>query len=183
MDTFLSTLKKVDLACQKHDLQYTIIGGVAVMYYESARVTQDIDLVVLAELGRFEKIFKAFSESGFVPIMPEPMRFFEQHFVCPMRDWQNQMKVDIVAAVSNFELQSIQRSHKVQIKDASIHIASIEDIILYKCFARRPKDILDAQGLLSKFGSILNKKYLQSTAKAFEAAERPDILEFINNFI
>jgi hypothetical protein len=183
MKAFLSTLQKVDSTCTNYELRYTIIGGIAVMYYESARVTQDIDLVILAELGEFKKILDAFSESGFQPMMPDPLKFFEEMFVCPMRDPTNQMKIDIVAALSQFEARSIERSKRVQINSTSVFIATVEDILLYKLFARRPKDIVDAEGLAEKFKDQLDTSYLRSAAKEFADIDRNDILQSIERWL
>ncbi len=183
MEIFRSTLAKIDGICQSNGLRYAVIGGVAVMFYLSERVTADIDLIVQTEIGDFEKTYQAFADNGFLALKPTPIKFFEQNFVSPMQDSTTKIKTDISAAVSGFEQQSIDRAKRVAVAGTTFNVVTVEDLVLFKLFARRPKDMLDAQSLIKKMKAQLDKTYLQKTAKAFAELERGDILGNLNQLL
>jgi hypothetical protein len=51
-------------ALNAHDVDYLIIGGVAVQAYGHVRTTQDVDVVVAPDLGNLERLSAALAQLG-----------------------------------------------------------------------------------------------------------------------
>ncbi|MDX2130126.1 MAG: nucleotidyltransferase [Chloroherpetonaceae bacterium] len=183
MEGFDATLARIDSLCKRSNLDYIVIGGVAVMYYESARQTTDIDLSVDTEIGEFNKVVNIFTSNGFRAVKENPLVFFERYFVLPLIDDVNGIKVDVAAGVGGFEKLSISRGKRVTFGNAEFNIATPEDMLIFKLFAARERDIADVKYLIRRFRKQLSIPYLKSTAKKFQELERGDILENLNRFL
>ncbi|MBC8042393.1 MAG: nucleotidyl transferase AbiEii/AbiGii toxin family protein [Rhizobacter sp.] len=160
------TLADIHRICEVHQLRYAVIGGVALMAYFEQRTTSDIDLTIGIEFGNLEKIYDAFT-TEFAPIKDDALNFFNAYFVLPLRHRKNDLTIDISAGVSGFERTVIKRRKKKKFGNATIYIASLEDLLIYKLIADREKDKIDLENLASQTRYRLDKTYLLKTAKLF----------------
>ena len=88
------TLVSICSLLNKHEVDYLVIGGVAVIFHGYTRATADLDFWYKPTLGNFHKIIKAFKEYGFdVSELKEAgdMSFSEakEDLKCP--DFQNRV--------------------------------------------------------------------------------------------
>ncbi len=74
--------------------------------------------------------------------------------VLPVLDVASGIRVDFIFSVSPYERQAIRRAVGVPIGTTKVSFASIEDVIIHKIFAGRPRDLEDARSILLK-----NQKY------------------------
>jgi hypothetical protein len=57
-------------------VRYLVVGGVAVVLHGHLRTTLDLDLVLHLERDNLERALAAFSDLGFQPRVPVPLRSF-----------------------------------------------------------------------------------------------------------
>ncbi len=182
MTVFEQTLSIIDSLCKKHQLQYSLIGGYAMILYGVQRMTQDIDITVLVELEDIEKVGNIFLDNGFSPRKEHPIQFFQRYFVLPSTYLATDVMVDIAAGVSNFDKTVVQRSCVTKYSNLEIPVASVEDMIIYKVLANRKIDQYDVEFLFKFHSESIDKIYLLKTAKDFCEIERDDIFETITTF-
>lgn len=58
--------------------------------------------------------------------------------------------MDFILATSNYEREALQRVRRQTLGDMDIHFASLEDVIIHKIIAGRPRDWEDIIGMLLK---------------------------------
>ena len=89
--------------------------------------------------------------------------------------------LDVSLALLPFELEAIQRARRVDYAGISLRIPSPDDLIIYKLVASRPKDLDDAEKLLSLHAEALDieriRRVVGEFAEILEDLERPKILE------
>jgi len=179
---FEETLKDIDRRCSKHGVSYTIIGGMATIIHGYMRTTGDIDISIIAEIDTLEKILELFADD-YVSMKTNPLAFFQRCLFVPLKHRATQMRVDVAAALSSFERLAIKRSKRLSYAKIELNVCTIEDLIIMKLVAARPKDIGDLQVLVPKNRQKLDVRYLRARAKEFIDVERSDVLEKLEEFL
>jgi hypothetical protein len=179
---FERTLEDIDKRCRGHQIPYAVIGGIATNLHGYLRVTADIDVTVLAEVDSLEKILHVFADD-YVALKPNPLAFFLRCLFVPLQYKPTGIKVDIAAALSGIELLTLKRSQRLLYNDVKINVCTIEDLIIMKLVAARPKDIGDLQVLVPKNRKNLDVRYLRARAKEFIAVARSDVPEKLEEFL
>lgn len=175
---FERTLRDIDKRCRKHKIPYAVIGGIAAIVHGSLRVTADIDLMILAEIDTLERVLKIFADD-YVCLRPDPLKFFQRHLFVPLQHKTTKMKVDLAAALSGFERAAIARSQRGRYGKVEVNTCTVEDLIIMKLVAARPKDISDVETLIPANRKQLDLKYLRARAKEFIEVERSDVPELL----
>lgn len=63
-------------ALERAQVRYLVVGGVAVVFHGYLRTTLDLDLVLQLDPENLERALKAFSDLGFLPQAPVPLKSF-----------------------------------------------------------------------------------------------------------
>ena len=182
LTVFERTLQRIDSFCERNGIQYALIGGISVIIYKIARTTQDIAVTLLVEFEELksigEKILTAYNAEK-----EDPIAFFKQYYVMPVVDKKTKIHVDFSAGLSGFDRMVVKRSQKKQFGDVEISVCTVEDLIIYKLVAARSQDIVDVENLIQHHYRIIDKSYLQKTAKQFIEVEREDVLYNLKKFL
>ena len=182
MTIFEETLRHIDEFCEKNSIKYAVIGGLAVITHGYQRTTKDIDITVLCQLEEMGQIHNKFIED-FLPVYNDSLIFFERNFVLPLKDKINGVKIDLAAGLTKFDDIIIQRRKRAKLGEAEFYICTLEDLIIYKLFAKRYLDLGDVEALLKKNKNSIDKEYLIHTAEKFRELEREDIIVNLNKFL
>ncbi len=150
---FERTLKDIDKRCQKAQVPYALIGGLAAIIY------------------------------GYASLRPEPLAFFRRCFFVPLQNKKIKIRVDIAAALSGFERKVLERSKRRSFGKIEVSVCTIEDLLLMKLIAARAKDDLDLEMLVQLHRKRLDLKYLRARAKEFVAVERSDVPERLEKLL
>jgi hypothetical protein len=67
-----------------------------------------------------------------------------------VRHQESGIRIDLIFSYISYERQAIGRAKPVQLKGERVMFASVEDVIIHKCFAGRPRDLEDARSILIK---------------------------------
>jgi hypothetical protein len=179
---FEKTLEDIDRRCRAHQIPYAVIGGIAAIIHGSLRVTADVDLTILAEIDNLDRILSLFADD-YVSLRPDPLAFFQRCFFVPLQHKTTKIKVDIAAALSGYERLAVERSQRLLYNDVEVSACAIEDLIIMKLVAARPKDIADLQTLIPLNRKNLDLAYLRARAKEFIEVERNDVPEQLEEFL
>ncbi len=180
-NNFEETLSFIDRFCKEHKFEYAVIGGVAVINYNSYRTTNDIDITIRVELDDLQKLGEVLI-SSFKPIFKNAIDFFEKNYVLPAVYENNGIRIDFTAAISGFDRAAIKRGKRTKLGNTEFSVCSIEDLILYKLVASRYQDLSDIEQLLKNNISV-DKKYLLEKAEEFGELGRSDVLDTLNKFL
>lgn len=158
-----------------------VIGGLAVQAWGQPRFTLDVDVSLLAGLGREEELIEAWL-TAYPSRIPDPKKFALDNRVLLLRGPEG-IGIDVALGCLPFEEQAIRNAVEVELEPgARVKLCRPEDLIVMKAFADRPQDWLDVRGILIRqkerpldWGHI--RKHLKVLAKAKENPVLVDKLE------
>jgi len=174
---FTALLEKIALALSNAGIAYMIIGGQAVLLYGEPRLTKDIDITLGVGLDRLADVLAVAEKAGLTPLVT-PDEFTRQTMVLPCEDPATGIRVDFVFSSSPYERQALERVRKVRIGEADVHFASLEDVIIHKIIAGRPRDLEDVRTMILK-NPNMDLAYTRRWLRAFsEALSEPFLDRF-----
>ncbi len=169
---FEDLLAKIARALKESGLPYMIIGGQAVLLYGTPRMTKDIDITLGVGVGDLEKTVEIVGRVG-LEIIPESFEaFVKQTFVLPTKDESTGIRVDLIFSFTPYGRQAIDRANAVFLHGAAVMFASVEDVIIHKIFAGRPRDIEDVRSIILKnpgFDREYTRKWLGEFDRSMES--------------
>jgi predicted nucleotidyltransferase len=166
---FDETLSRIGASLERSGIPYMIIGGQAVLLYGEPRLTRDIDITLGINIDQLEAIF-AVAQHLSLKLLPEDVTaFVRQTMVLPALDEATGIRVDFIFSFTPYESQAIRRAKKVSILGQDVCFAAVEDLIIHKIFAGRPRDIEDVQTVIMK-NALLDIPYIEEWLRAFDAA-------------
>ena len=164
-------------------LRWVVIGGIAVSLLSRPRSTQDIDVMIFLESGRWEAFLASGAEYGFKPRIDNAIDFAMENRVLLLRHQPTLTDVDISFGALPFERESIERSQTVQIQNLSIPVPSVEDLIIMKAVARRPVDMEDIRNIL-KLNRDIDSGRVRYWVKEFAGVlEMPEMLSELETIL
>lgn len=147
---------KVFQALNKAKVKYVIVGGAAVFLYGYARYTHDLDLIIQLEEENLKKTYGAFAGINFVPKVPVTKDQFADKKQRAL--WKKEKGMIVFSFVNKnppFDLvdvfvdepikfDSVYAKRKIiKSGDLTLPIIDIDQLILLKKKASRPKDLDD----------------------------------------
>jgi hypothetical protein len=152
-DPFPATLQAalVDLATWLEAAQVPamIIGGVAASALGRPRLTQDIDALAIVPDADWADVMEGAAKYGIVPRIAEALEFARRSRVLLLRHTSSGIDVDITLGGLPFEQAAVGHSAVHNIGGLKLRLPRVEDLLVMKAIARRPKDIEDIRGLLA----------------------------------
>jgi hypothetical protein len=146
---FAQLLERLARALDRAGLPYMIIGGQAVLLYGEPRLTRDIDITLGVDVDRLSELLAIVGELRLNPLV-DPDSFTRRTMVLPCADPDTGIRVDFIFSSTPYERDAIRRSAVVAIGDTKVRFATVEDLIVHKMLAGRPRDLEDIRGILLK---------------------------------
>jgi hypothetical protein len=146
-----------------------VFGAQAVVAYGVPRLSADVDVTLRLTPDTPAVFADAMRAGGFALRVSDP-DFIERTRVMPFVHTATGMPVDIVLAGSGLEDMFLARARATDIGGTSVPILDVEDLMIAKVLAGRPKDIDDAQALWRVHGSRLNAQRIRGILAELEQA-------------
>ena len=175
---FVELLIRITRELDKNSIPYMIIGGQAVLLYGEPRLTKDIDITLGVSVDKLNELLKIIKKIELIPLPSNIKNFTEKTFVLPVKDIKTNIRVDFIFSQTSYEKQAIKRANPVNLKNAILKFASIEDLIIHKIFAGRPRDLEDVKTIMIKNPNF-NKKYIKKWLMEFDSSMGEKKLENI----
>jgi len=175
---FTSVLERVGQLLRKARIPYMIIGSQALLLYGEPRATKDIDVTLgigVDEVRRFKKLLVG---TGIKILVKAPEKFVQETYVLPTQDRRSGIRVDFIFSESEYERKAIERARSVKIGKTRLAFASVEDVIIHKIVAHRPRDLEDLRGILRRTPEM-DLRYIRRWLKKMEVVLDRKLLQIL----
>lgn len=186
MNPLLFQLKQLAKLMKDAKADYAVLGGVAVSIYGEPRLTFDVDVNFILEKNNVDKFLKKAKKFGFSPLPLNIKKFVENTGVIPARFLKNRMvgRCDFIIAQNILEYLCIKRARLKKVYSTKIKLISPEDLVIHKITSRRPRDLEDVQGILTRQRGRLDITYITYWLKKIAQANRkPELLKLFRSMI
>jgi hypothetical protein len=167
---------------ERAEIPYMVIGGQAVQLYGEPRMTRDIDVTLGLGGEGLDRVAAVCDRCGLKPLPAAPADFVRETMVLPALEERTGIRVDFVFSATEYERQAIGRSRPVELGGARVSFAAIEDVIIHKLVAGRPRDLEDARGIVAK-NPGLDRGYVERWLAAFDRTLARDISSAFHRLI
>jgi hypothetical protein len=154
-----------------------LIGGVAASILGRPRLTRDIDALAILPEARWAGALEAAAQFGIVPRLVDALDFARRSRVLLLRHAGSGIDLDITLGVLPFEEQAVARSERRVVGRVSLTLPRVEDLVVMKAVARRPKDLEDIRGLLAAHPELDTDTTRRWVREFATAAGMADMLE------
>ncbi len=150
---FARLLEQIAIALESARIRYMVIGGQAVLRYGEARLTKDVDITLGMDMDRLGDLLAVVGRLGLSPLA-DPETFTRQSMVLPCLEPTSGIRIDFILSYSTYELGALGRAQPVAMGAAQVMFVSLEDLIIHKIIAGRPRDLEDVRILLLKNAQV-----------------------------
>lgn len=162
MVNLLEAIKKITRVLESEDINYMVVGGFAVAFYNRARFTVDIDFVLQIYPHDIERIIRHFPD--WLPFLDNFKESSERGQTFNITDFDTGVKFDFMTYQdSDYNWTAFERRRKVDFLGVECMIASPEDLIISKLkwynMSKSEKQLGDIVFLLNE--PSLDKQYLE----------------------
>ncbi len=165
---FERLLEQLAQALDSRSIAYMVIGGQAVLLYGEPRLTRDIDITLGVSTDRLPALLEVIGVLGMRSRVPDPESFVRETMVLPCEEVTSAIRVDFIFSNTPYEAQALSRGKPVRIGASEVRYASLEDLIIHKLVAGRPRDIEDVRSILVR-NADYDREYVQRWLADFEA--------------
>jgi hypothetical protein len=163
---------------QRTRLRWYVFGAQAVNLHGYPRATADLDVTVHLE-GNASTFVRALKQAGFEPRFADTA-FIASTRVIPVVHRASGLPLDVVLAGPGLEQLFLDEVVLVPLEGHEIPILSIENLIVTKLIAGRPKDLEDVRELVARSKSTLDRAKVESVLKVVE--EALDVSDLVGTF-
>lgn len=155
----------------------TIIGGIAASALGRPRLTQDIDALAIVPEADWGNVVDSAERHGFAVRTQGALEFARRSRVLLLRHVNSGIDVDVTFAALPFERAVVEKSSIFDVGGLKVRLPRVEDLLVMKAVAHRPKDIEDIRGLLAAHPQADFSEARRWVEEFATATSMPDMLE------
>jgi hypothetical protein len=167
---FLDAVRALREALEQFGAPWLVIGGVAVIAHGVPRATVDVDATVWAAERAVEDLFAACARLGITPRIDGALQFAKGRHVLLLTHDASGVPVDVTIAWLPFEQDAIAHGELVDWAGVPLRVPRVADLVIYKLVAARPRDLDDAEQLLTLHGRDIDVDRITRLVGEFAAA-------------
>ena len=165
-------------------VRWYLFGAQAAIYHGVARLTADIDVTILPEPRSTPELAAALEANGFHLRVTGTDDFVARTRVLPFVHSRTRLPVDIVLGGPGIEELFLERAETREIEGVEVPIATVEDLVTMKILAGRPKDLDDAEGMLTARSDEIDLRHVRRMLQLLEEAlSQSDLLPELDQLL
>ena len=173
---FEQLLESIARGLERLGITYMFIGGQAVLLYGEPRLTRDIDVTLGTGPERLAELLEWVRSNGWEVLVEAPEDFVGKTMVLPCLEPASGIRIDLIFSFSPYEQQALKRARRVPLAGVEVRFASLEDLIIHKVLAGRPRDIEDVRSILLK-NRAFDVEYIHHWLREFDRSLGENWLE------
>lgn len=164
---FEALLEQIATGLDSRGIPYMVVGGQAVLLYGEPRLTRDVDVTLGVGPDRLPLVLEWVQSCGWQVLVERPAEFVAQTLVLPCQEPVSGIRVDVMFSFSPYERQAIERARSMPVGQAQVRYAAVEDVVVQKIIAGRPRDLEDVRSIILK-NAGLEADYVRNWLREFE---------------
>jgi hypothetical protein len=161
LEPLAPTLRVVQRLIDRFEKRGIIIGGAAMCLLGQPRTTADVDALLLVSIDDLSRLLRAAREVGLVPRTRDVDAFARRNRIVLLRHRADDTDVDVSLGALPLEVEAVQRSRIIRAGNLRLRVPTVEDLIIMKAVAHRPKDMLDIHTLVEMHPDLDRKRIKQ----------------------
>ncbi len=113
MKNIYTSLKSLHDCLVSNNIDYAIIGGLAVAFWGVPRLTRDIDVKVLLGRNQSEKLLEVIKKQGYKPFGENPLESLKTYGILFVHDIYG-IRIDIHLSDTSFDRKVIRRVRSIE---------------------------------------------------------------------
>ena len=164
---FQRLLNRIASELKRRSIPYMVIGGQAVLLYGEPRLTRDIDITLGLGVDGLDKLLDVVPAVPLKVLVENVREFVTRTMVLPALEERSGIRVDFIFSFSLYGRQAIERAVDVKMGRTIVKFGSVEDVVVHKIIAGRPRDLEDVRSILLK-NPEYDSGYIERWLKEFE---------------
>jgi hypothetical protein len=160
-----------------------VIGGVAASVLGRPRMTQDIDVLAIVPEADWTDAMGAAAGFGIVPRIEHALDFARRSRVLLLKHTPSGIDLDVALGGLSFEEAAVANCVTHQVGGVSVRLPRVQDLVIMKAIARRPKDLQDIEGLLAAHPEIEVALIRQRVSEFASAMSMSDMLDEFDRLV
>ena len=149
--------------------RWYVFGAQAVTAYGVPRLSADVDVTVKIVPDDPDRFVRDMEAAGFALRVDDP-DFVRRTRVMPFVHTATAMPLDVVLAGSGLEDEFLDRARATDVGGTTVPLIDLQDLMVAKILAGRPKDLEDAQSLWRVHGPGLDDSRIRGMLGSLEEA-------------
>ncbi len=165
MEEFPEILRILCSYLNESEIDYVVVGGVAVMYHGVPRTTVDIDLIIQSNDDEIPGFVEFLNSKGFDANVEDLRVALREKSHSTIFFADSLLRLDIQGVNSQFDRMTLDRAIAIELFNTTIKLGTAEDTLINKILFHGEQDLRDALGILSRRQPQLDIAYIESTCK------------------
>jgi hypothetical protein len=157
--------------------QAVVVGGVAVSFLGRPRFTQDIDALVILSEADWGTAIAAAAAHDIVPRIDDPIAFARRSRVLLLRHQGSGIDMDVILGGLPFEENAVALGRTYAVGGVNVRLPRVEDLLIMKAVAHRPRDLQDIEGLLEAHPNVDLRSVRQWVSEFAAATAMSDLID------
>lgn len=146
--SLVTALDALQRSLDSAGIPMVVVGGVAASLLGRPRLTRDIDALVDLPDERWVELLAAAHRLGIEPRIDAPLEFAARSRVLLLRHVPSQIDIDVILGALPFEREAVAAGRTHSLGPIEVRLPRIEDLMIMKALAQRPRDLIDLEALL-----------------------------------
>lgn len=156
---------------------WMVIGGIAVIAHGVQRMTTDIDAVIQGDAVTVRSLLDVLGHHQIVARIDDAEGFAAANLVLLARHRPTEVDLDLSLGWTAFEHEAIAARVPTRYGHVTAPMARVEDLLVFKALAGRPRDVDDAVTLLTLYPEVDRALVRQRVAALAALAETPELMQ------
>lgn len=154
-----------------------VIGGIAVIAHGVQRMTTDIDAVIQGDAVSVRALVDVLRRHQIVTRIADAEAFAATNLVLLTRHRPTKVDLDLSFGWTVFEHEALAARTSTRYGKVAAPMARVEELLVFKVMAGRPRDIDDAVTLLTLYPHVDLARVRRRLVALAELAEAPELMQ------
>jgi hypothetical protein len=154
-------------------IPYMLTGSFASGFHGAPRASQDIDIVIAANLGSLRRFLALLPEEQYYVSRDAALDAYGRESLFNIVEYATGWKIDLIMRKSrSFSVTEFERRTLADLAGVDVYVATAEDVLIAKLewakLSQSERQLEDAAGILRVQGEDLDREYVEHWVEAMQ---------------